>query len=155
MSEDGGGANASSCWARIMFIRARPTKFYASFALKGSPIKTSKRCTPIPDSDQTIARCQHKKFRRRENGGGINHQWGVPNVPFYKELANQGLPPMLPVVAFSVGEEEPRGIDTKPLVGNPLARNTLSPSIPWPTKSLSLITGRMPKAQITECHSAG
>ncbi|MBI3904829.1 MAG: ABC transporter substrate-binding protein [Pseudomonas fluorescens] len=44
--------------------------------------------------------------------------------PFYKELANQGLKATdVPVVAFSVGEEELRGIDTKPLVGNLAAWN--------------------------------
>lgn len=71
---------------------------------------------------------------------------GDSNVPFYKELANQGLKATdVPVVAFSVGEEELRGIDTKPLVGNLAARTTLSPSITLPTRSLSRITGRMPK----------
>lgn len=49
---------------------------------------------------------------------------GDSNVPFYKELANQGLKATdVPVVAFSVGEEELRGIDTKPLVGNLAAWN--------------------------------
>lgn len=44
---------------------------------------------------------------------------GDSNVPFYKELAKPGLKATdVPVVAFSVGEEELRGIDTKPLVGN-------------------------------------
>jgi len=45
-------------------------------------------------------------------------------VPFYKELANQAVKATdVPVVAFSVGEEELRGIDTKPLVGNLAAWN--------------------------------
>jgi urea transport system substrate-binding protein len=45
-------------------------------------------------------------------------------VPFYKELGNQGLKAEdIPVVAFSVGEEELRGIDTKPLVGHLAAWN--------------------------------
>ncbi|MDF1793270.1 MAG: transporter substrate-binding protein, partial [Thalassobaculaceae bacterium] len=43
---------------------------------------------------------------------------GDANVPFYKELANQGIKAEdIPVVAFSVGEEELAGIDTGPLVG--------------------------------------
>ena len=46
---------------------------------------------------------------------------GDANVPFYKELGNQGISAeKIPVVAFSVGEEELSGVDTKPLVG-PLA----------------------------------
>ncbi|MEQ9124770.1 MAG: transporter substrate-binding protein, partial [Alphaproteobacteria bacterium] len=49
---------------------------------------------------------------------------GDANVPFYKELANQGVKAEdLPVVAFSVGEEELAGIDTGPLVGHLAAWN--------------------------------
>jgi len=44
---------------------------------------------------------------------------GDANVPFYKELGNQGVKASdIPVIAFSVGEEELAGIDTKPLVGH-------------------------------------
>ncbi len=49
---------------------------------------------------------------------------GDANVPFYKELGNQGITAdTIPVVAFSVGEEELSGIDTKPLVGHMAAWN--------------------------------
>ena len=49
---------------------------------------------------------------------------GDANVPFYKELANQGIEATdIPVVAFSVGEEELAGIDTAPLVGHLAAWN--------------------------------
>jgi urea transport system substrate-binding protein len=49
---------------------------------------------------------------------------GDANVPFYKELGNQGLKATdIPVVAFSVGEEELAGLDTKPLVGHLAAWN--------------------------------
>jgi urea transport system substrate-binding protein len=49
---------------------------------------------------------------------------GDANVPFYKELANQGIKATdIPVVAFSVGEEELSGLDTKPLVGHLAAWN--------------------------------
>jgi urea transport system substrate-binding protein len=49
---------------------------------------------------------------------------GDANVPFYKELANQGIKAEdIPVIAFSVGEEELAGIDTKPLVGHLAAWN--------------------------------
>src|SRR5205809_1359085 len=49
---------------------------------------------------------------------------GDANVPFYKELGNQGLKAKdIPVVAFSVGEEELAGIDTKPLHGHLAAWN--------------------------------
>jgi urea transport system substrate-binding protein len=49
---------------------------------------------------------------------------GDANVPFYKELANQGIKAEdIPVVAFSVGEEELAGFDTTPLVGHLAAWN--------------------------------
>ncbi|MGQ7791497.1 urea ABC transporter substrate-binding protein [Faunimonas sp. B44] len=49
---------------------------------------------------------------------------GDANVPFYKELANQGVEATdIPVVAFSVGEEELAGVDTAPLVGHLAAWN--------------------------------
>ncbi len=49
---------------------------------------------------------------------------GDANVPFYKELGNQGIRATdIPVVAFSVGEEELAGIDTEPLVGHLAAWN--------------------------------
>lgn len=49
---------------------------------------------------------------------------GDANVPFYKELGNQGMSAEdIPVVAFSVGEEELSGIDTTPLVGHLAAWN--------------------------------
>jgi len=49
---------------------------------------------------------------------------GDANVPFYKELGNQGISADdIPVVAFSVGEEELSGLDTKPLVGHLAAWN--------------------------------
>jgi branched-chain amino acid transport system substrate-binding protein/urea transport system substrate-binding protein len=44
---------------------------------------------------------------------------GDANVPFYKELGNQGVKATnIPVIAFSIGEEELKGIDTAPLVGH-------------------------------------
>ena len=49
---------------------------------------------------------------------------GDANVPFYRELGNQGIKAEdIPSVAFSVGEEELAGIDTKPLVGHLAAWN--------------------------------
>lgn len=49
---------------------------------------------------------------------------GDANVPFYKELGNQGISAEdIPVVAFSVGEEELAGLDTGPLVGHLAAWN--------------------------------
>ena len=49
---------------------------------------------------------------------------GDANVPFYKELGNQNVDASdIPVIAFSVGEEELSGLDTTPLVGHLAAWN--------------------------------
>ncbi|MEX2334332.1 MAG: transporter substrate-binding protein, partial [Pseudohongiella sp.] len=49
---------------------------------------------------------------------------GDANVPFYRELGNQGISSLdIPVIAFSVGEEELSGIDARPLVGHMAAWN--------------------------------
>ena len=60
---------------------------------------------------------------------------GDSNVPFYKELGNANLKATdVPVVAFSVGEEELRGVDAKPLVGHLAAWNYFE-SIKNPTNA--------------------
>ena len=49
---------------------------------------------------------------------------GDANVPFYKELGNQDVDASdIPVIAFSVGEEELSGLDATPLVGHLAAWN--------------------------------
>src|SRR5712671_1945641 len=61
---------------------------------------------------------------------------GDANVPFYKELANAGIKASdIPVVAFSVGEEELAGIDTKNLIGHLAAWNYFE-SVKNPTNEI-------------------
>jgi len=81
--------------------------------------------TPFGHSDWQSIVSEIKKFgsagKKTAVVSTIN---GDANVPFYKELANQGITAeKIPVVAFSVGEEELSGIDTKPLVGHLAAWN--------------------------------
>ncbi len=81
--------------------------------------------TPFGHSDWQTIVADIKKFgssgKKTAVVSTIN---GDANVPFYKELANQGVKATdIPVVAFSVGEEELAGIDTKPLVGHLAAWN--------------------------------
>ncbi len=81
--------------------------------------------TPFGQSDWQSIVAQIKKFgsagKKTAVVSTIN---GDANVPFYKELAAQGIKATdIPVVAFSVGEEELAGIDTKPLVGDLAAWN--------------------------------
>ncbi len=81
--------------------------------------------TPFGHSDWQTIVADIKKFgatgKKTAVVSTIN---GDANVPFYKELANQGVKATdIPVVAFSVGEEELAGVDTKNLVGHLAAWN--------------------------------
>jgi urea transport system substrate-binding protein len=81
--------------------------------------------TPFGHSDWQTIVANIKKFgsagKKTAVVSTIN---GDANVPFYKELGNQGVKAKdIPVVAFSVGEEELAGLDTKPLVGHLAAWN--------------------------------
>jgi urea transport system substrate-binding protein len=80
--------------------------------------------TPFGHSDYQTIVAQIKAFGAEGHTAVVSTINGDSNVPFYKELGNQGLKATsIPVVAFSVGEEELRGIDTKPLVGHLAAWN--------------------------------
>lgn len=80
--------------------------------------------TPFGHSDYQTIVANIKKFAEGGKTAVISTINGDSNVPFYKELGNHGLKATdVPVVAFSVGEEELRGIDTKPLVGHLAAWN--------------------------------
>ena len=81
--------------------------------------------TPFGHSDWQTIVADIKKFgsagKKTAVVSTIN---GDANVPFYKELGNQKISAeQIPVVAFSVGEEELSGVDTKPLVGHLAAWN--------------------------------
>jgi len=80
--------------------------------------------TPFGHSDYQTIVSNIKKFAASGKTAVISTINGDSNVPFYKELGNAGLKATeVPVVAFSVGEEELRGVDTKPLVGHLAAWN--------------------------------
>ncbi len=80
--------------------------------------------TPFGHSDYQTIVADIKKFSAGGKTAVVSTINGDSNVPFYKELGNAGLKAKdVPVVAFSVGEEELRGVDTKPLVGHLAAWN--------------------------------
>jgi urea transport system substrate-binding protein len=92
--------------------------------------------TPFGHSDWQTIVADIKKFgtagKKTAVVSTIN---GDANVPFYKELANAGVKATdIPVVAFSVGEEELAGVDTKNLVGHLAAWNYFQ-SVKSPTNS--------------------
>ena len=81
--------------------------------------------TPFGHSDWQNIVSEIKKFGSAgQKTAVVSTINGDANVPFYKELGNQGVKATdIPVVAFSVGEEELAGLDTAPLVGHLAAWN--------------------------------
>jgi urea transport system substrate-binding protein len=81
--------------------------------------------TPFGHSDwQTIVSDIKKFGSAGKKTAVVSTINGDANVPFYKELGNQGIKATdIPVVAFPVGEEELAGVDTKPLLGHLAAWN--------------------------------
>jgi urea transport system substrate-binding protein len=126
MSKDGGGAKRFVLLGTDYVYPRTTNKILRAFLKsKGVADKDIDEVyTPFGHSDYQTIVANVKKF----SGGGktavISTINGDSNVPFYKELGNQGLKATdVPVVAFSVGEEELRGVDTKPLVGHLAAWN--------------------------------
>src|SRR5579864_304188 len=98
----------------------------AYLKLKGvKPEDISVNYTPFGYSDWQSRVAFIKKFGSEgKKTAVVSTINGDANVPFYKELGNQGVKAKdIPVVAFSVGEEELAGLDTKPLVGHLAAWN--------------------------------
>lgn len=80
--------------------------------------------TPFGHADYQTIVSQIKRFSQDGKTAVISTVNGDSNVPFYKELGNADIKASdIPVIAFSVGEEELRGVDTKPLVGHLAAWN--------------------------------
>jgi urea transport system substrate-binding protein len=110
------------------YVYPRTTNKILESYLKSKGVKAEDimiNYTPFGHSDWQTIVADIKKFgsagKKTAVVSTIN---GDANVPFYKELANQGVKATdIPVVAFSVGEEELAGIDTKPLVGHLAAWN--------------------------------
>jgi len=110
------------------YVYPRTTNKILEAYLKAKGVKDSDimiNYTPFGHSDWQSIVSDIKKF------GSVGMKTAVvstingdANVPFYKELGNQSVSAEdIPVIAFSVGEEELSGIDTKPLVGHLAAWN--------------------------------
>ncbi|MBT3992353.1 MAG: urea ABC transporter substrate-binding protein [Rhodospirillaceae bacterium] len=127
MSEDGGAAKR---WVLLGtdYVYPRTTNKILRAFLKAKGVKESdimENYTPFGHSDWQTIVSQVKKFASAgKKTAVVSTINGDANVPFYKELGNQGIKAEdIPVVAFSVGEEELAGLDTKPLVGHLTAWN--------------------------------
>jgi urea transport system substrate-binding protein len=126
MSKEGGGAKRFVLLGTDYVYPRTTNKILRAF-LKSKGVKDSdidESYTPFGHSDYQTIVGNVKKFAAGGKTCVISTINGDSNVPFYKELGNQGLKAKdVPVVAFSVGEEELRGVDTKPLVGHLAAWN--------------------------------
>jgi urea transport system substrate-binding protein len=127
MSQEGGGAQR---WVLLGtdYVYPRTTNKILRAFLKSKGVAEAdimENYTPFGHSDwQTIVADVKKFASAGKKTAVVSTINGDANVPFYKELANQGIKAEdIPVVAFSVGEEELAGIDTKPLVGHLAAWN--------------------------------
>ena len=127
MSEDGGGATR---WVLLgtdyVYPRTTNKILRAFLHSKGvSDDDIMENYTPFGHSDWQTIVAEVKKFASAgKKTAVVSTINGDANVPFYKELANQGISAEdISVVAFSVGEEELAGIDTGPLVGHLAAWN--------------------------------
>ena len=127
MSKDGGSAKR---WVLLGtdYVYPRTTNKILRAFLKSKGVAEAdimEEYTPFGHSDYQSIIAKIKKFSSEgKKTAVVSTINGDSNVPFYKELGNQGLKATdVPVVAFSVGEEELRGVDTKPLVGHLAAWN--------------------------------
>jgi urea transport system substrate-binding protein len=126
MSKEGGGAKRFFLLGTDYVYPRTTNKILRAFLKsKGVSEKDIEEVyTPFGHSDYQTIVANIKKFAAGGKTCVISTINGDSNVPFYKELGNAGLKAKdVPVVAFSVGEEELRGVDTKPLVGHLAAWN--------------------------------
>ncbi len=126
MSKDGGGAKRFFLLGTDYVYPRTTNKILRAFLRsKGVAEKDIEEVyTPFGHTDYQTIVANIKKFAAGGKTAVISTINGDSNVPFYKELGNQGLKAKdVPVVAFSVGEEELRGVDTRPLVGHLAAWN--------------------------------
>jgi urea transport system substrate-binding protein len=126
MSKEGGGYKKFYLLGTDYVFPRTANKILRAFLLaKGVPADNiAEEYTPFNHQDyQTIV----GKIKRFASGGGatvLSTINGDSNVPFYKEFANQGLrSETAPIMAFSVAEDELRGMDTSALVGHLAAWN--------------------------------
>ncbi|WP_341676261.1 urea ABC transporter substrate-binding protein [Niveibacterium sp. SC-1] len=138
MSKDGGEAKRFVLLGTDYVYPRTTNKILRAF-LKSKGVAEAdimEEYTPFGHSDYQTIIAKIKKFASEgKKTAVVSTINGDSNVPFYKELGNAGLKATdVPVVAFSVGEEELRGVDTKPLLGHLAAWNYFE-SIKNPTNA--------------------
>ena len=127
MSKDGGSVKRWVLEGTDYVYPRTTNKILEAYLLSKGVAKEdiSVNYTPFGHSDWQTRVAAIKKFGSEgKKTAVVSTINGDANVPFYKELANAGVKATdIPVVAFSVGEEELAGVDTKNLVGHLAAWN--------------------------------
>lgn len=126
MSEEGGGYKKFYLLGTdYVYPRTTNKILRAMLIAKGVPLSNiAEEYTPFHHQDYQTIVGKIKRFARGGDATVISTINGDSNVPFYKEFANQGLRAEdCQIIAFSVAEDELRGIDTTDLVGHLAAWN--------------------------------
>src|SRR5687767_3967454 len=126
MSKEGGAYKKFYLLGTDYVFPRTANKILRAFLLaKGVPAANiEEEYTPFNHQDYQTIVGKIKRFSSGGNAAVLSTINGDSNVPFYKEFANQGLrSENAPIMAFSVAEDELRGMDTSALVGHLAAWN--------------------------------
>jgi urea transport system substrate-binding protein len=126
MSKEGGGYKKFYLLGTDYVFPRTANKILRAFLVaKGVPADSiAEEYTPFNHQDYQTIVGKIKRFASGGNAAVLSTINGDSNVPFYKEFANQGLrAENAPIMAFSVAEDELRGMDTSSLVGHLAAWN--------------------------------
>ncbi len=126
MSREGGGYKKFYLLGTDYVFPRTANKILRAFLLaKGVPADSiAEEYTPFNHQDYQTIVGKIKRFASGGNACVLSTINGDSNVPFYKEFANQGLrSENAPIMAYSVAEDELRGMDTSALVGHLAAWN--------------------------------
>ena len=126
MSKEGGGYKKFYLLGTDYVFPRTANKILRAFLLaKGIPADSiAEEYTPFNHQDYQTIVGKIKRFSSGGNACVLSTINGDSNVPFYKEFANQGLrSENAPIMAYSVAEDELRGMDTSALVGHLAAWN--------------------------------
>jgi urea transport system substrate-binding protein len=126
MSAEGGGYKKFYLLGTDYVFPRTANKILRAFLLaRGVPADSiAEEYTPFNHQDYQTIVGKIKRFASAGNAAVLSTINGDSNVPFYKEFGNQGLrSENAPIMAFSVAEDELRGMDTGALVGHLAAWN--------------------------------
>jgi urea transport system substrate-binding protein len=147
MSKEGGGYKKFYLLGTDYVFPRTANKILRAFLLaKGIPADSiAEEYTPFNHQDYQTIVGKIKRFSSGGNAAVLSTINGDSNVPFYKEFANQGLrSEQCPIMAFSVAEDELRGMDTsRPTRRRPTCpgATSASPTTRWRRRTSASTSG--------------